>query len=326
MICNDDQQNIPQAGVIAHSHQRPTAMIVGGDGMMGMEQAAPGASGLDRYLHALRRNWFWCLLLGTAFAVGAGITVFFLVPDRYTAFAELRAYSRPQQLINDGKPQQSEKFETFISNVKQLIQARRTLASALRKDEVKELEIVRQEPDQERWLADELKVSNPKDSEVLIVSLTAPNPKDASILVNAVVQSYMEEVVERDKGKMDEKLKSLRSILAGLTDSERKKRSSLETMAEQLGTIERDALSLQTQMKMEQAQQLKREFLKTSVEYKRAAADLKVLEERAKNLDSLAIPADELEVELAMDPEGRLITEELNALFACRRISGGNVQ
>ncbi len=44
MICNDDQQNLPQAGLIASGRARPPAFIVNGDSMMGMEQAGAGAN------------------------------------------------------------------------------------------------------------------------------------------------------------------------------------------------------------------------------------------------------------------------------------------
>ncbi len=102
MICNDDQQPLPQAGLIASNRHRSPAVIVASDQMMNMEGSAAGANNLDRYIHALRRNWFWCLLLGGVLGGGVGAAIYSLVPNRFTAVAELRAYSRPDRLIDAG--------------------------------------------------------------------------------------------------------------------------------------------------------------------------------------------------------------------------------
>ncbi len=82
MICNDDQPNKPQAGLIPSSRHRAPTVIVSGDPMMNMDGAASGVGSLDRYIHALRRNWFWCLLLGGFLGGTVGVAIFFLVPDR----------------------------------------------------------------------------------------------------------------------------------------------------------------------------------------------------------------------------------------------------
>ncbi len=59
----------------------------------------------------------------------------------------------------------------------------------------------------------------------------------------------------------------------------------MESLAETLGTVEKDALSMQQQIQMEEAQQVKREFLKTDIEMKHAKADWQVEKSRLDNLE-----------------------------------------
>ncbi len=311
MICNDDQQSLPQTGLIASSRNRAPAVFLAGDPSMNMDGAASAATNLDRYVHALRRNWFWCLLLGGFIGAAAGAAVFALTTEHYTAVAELRAYSRPDRLINDNS-QPTEKFETYISNVKQLLQSRTILTDALRKTDVKSLPIVLEQRDEVGWLASELKVSNPKDSEVLLVSITTPDPNWSAILVNAVVESYRKQVEQGDRDKLTEKLAKLKSIHGELTDRESRQRNDLQLLAETVGSIDRDALTMQQQMQMEQAQQVKREYLKADIERMNADADLIVEKQRLVNLDTQAMDEEELEVAVVMDPEGRMIINELD--------------
>ena len=105
------------------------------------------------------------------------MAIFFLVPDRFTAVAELRAISRPEPLIDTGSKQPAEKLETYISNVKQLLQSRTILNAAMNQGELGNIPIIKQQVDQLGWLSDELRVANPKDSEILLVSITVPGDK-----------------------------------------------------------------------------------------------------------------------------------------------------
>ena len=85
-------------------------------------------------------------------------------------------------------------------------------------------------------------------------------------------------------------------------------------MAVTLGTTDREALSLQQQIRLTQAQQVKTELAKTQVQRMRADADLKVLKEREARFPNVTAPADEVELMVSADPIGRWLLDDIAAM------------
>ena len=81
MIRNDEQREMPVEGTLIPARQRPMGMVIPAGALGDMNGSANGAPHLDGYLHALRRNWFWCVLLGGILAGAAGASVWWFVPD-----------------------------------------------------------------------------------------------------------------------------------------------------------------------------------------------------------------------------------------------------
>ncbi len=85
-------------------------------------------------------------------------------------------------------------------------------------------------------------------------------------------------------------------------------------MADQLGTIDREDLTLKTQIEMEQARMVKRELISSMVARSQAQTDLELEKKRLANLELASIPEEELQVMIAMDQEGRWIANELESV------------
>ncbi|MFO7902494.1 MAG: polysaccharide biosynthesis tyrosine autokinase [Pirellulaceae bacterium] len=323
MICNDDQHAAPhQSGMIASPHASSPAFVVNGDHMMGVDGASADATSLDGYLHAFRRNWLWCLLLGGVFALAVGVAIWFLVEDRYTAFAELRAHATPRHLLDEGANHPQEKFETYINSVKQLITSRSVLTEALRSEEVQGCSIVQEQRDQEGWLAKELSVAIPRDSQMLLVKMTSPDPEESATIVNAVVETYLDTVQAKERGELNDKRDTLANIHENLLDEEQNKRNTLKNLAEQLGTVDREELSLAKQIDMEQARHIQRELINAKVQHQQAMTDLEMAKKQLERVQSQGVPEDELQVMLAMDPEGRYLTNEQEMLSRAVKHAG----
>ncbi|MFW6171508.1 MAG: hypothetical protein ACODAD_13540 [Planctomycetota bacterium] len=322
MICNDDQQAAHHSAMVASPHASSPAVVVNGDHMMGTDVGSADATSLDTYLHAFRRTWFWCLLLGSVFAVAAGAGVWFVVEDQYTAFAELRAHAAPRQLLDERTAGPQEKFETYINSVKQLITSRSVLTETLRSEEVQACSIVQEQRDQEAWLAKQLSVAIPRDSQILLVKMTSPNAEESATIVNTVVETYLENVQAKERGELNEKRDTLDNIHENLLDEEENKRNQLKTMAEQLGTVDREELSLAKQIEMEQARHIQRELINAKVQHQQALTDLEIAKKRVETVHSRDIPEDELQVMVANDPEGRYLTHELEMLSRAVKHAG----
>ncbi len=104
MIRNDDHPTTSQDNALTPV-RKPTGAVVisnNGGGSFRRDKAANGAANLDGFLHALRRTWLWCLLLGVALGSVAAAAVWWYVHDEYTAVAELRVCSNAPRVLNSG--------------------------------------------------------------------------------------------------------------------------------------------------------------------------------------------------------------------------------
>ena len=87
-------------------------------------------------------------------------------------------------------------FEVFKGTQQQMLTSDVVLVAALRKPEAASLAAVKKEDDPVRWLARNLRVEFPGNAEIMRVSLTGEKPDEAAVLVGAVVDAYMNEVVD----------------------------------------------------------------------------------------------------------------------------------
>ena len=101
--------------------------------------------------------------------------------------------------------------------------------------------------------AENLKVEYPLNSEIMNVSLRGANPQEVATLVNAVVDAYMREVVSKEQGQRAERLSQLDRLYADTENDWRSKRSQMRNLAERLGTGERETLTLQQQIALQQS-------------------------------------------------------------------------
>ena len=90
-------------------------------------------------------------------------------------------------------------FEIYKGTQQQLLTSDVVLIAALRKPEAASLAVVQKQDDPVKWLARNLRVELPPNSEIMRVSLTTSKPDEAALLVGAVVDAYMNEVVDAER-------------------------------------------------------------------------------------------------------------------------------
>ena len=90
-------------------------------------------------------------------------------------------------------------FEIYKGTQQQLLTSDVVLIAALRKPEAASLAVVQKEDDPVRWLAKNLRVDYPGNAEIMRVSLAGDQPEEAAVLVGAVVDAYMNEVVDAER-------------------------------------------------------------------------------------------------------------------------------
>lgn len=227
---------------------------------------APTAKSL---LQALRRRWLLASVLG---AVG-GLAVFaagwLLLPGPpHTARALLYiASDQPRVLFqtSENRPDTSSFRQTQLA----LLKSRLVLNAALRQPKVAELSNVRKQEDPIAWLEKELKVSFASSPEILSVSLGGDPPVELKVLVDAVVNSYLQEIVNKEQIKRQARLDQLEKISAKYQDSLRQKRQMLRRVAENVGTGDKQAIALKQVYTQEQYHLTQKELLQVRSELRK---------------------------------------------------------
>ena len=165
--------------------------------------AAALASGLDVMvlLKALRRRWLVAFTLGLLCAVGALAGVYFLMPPRNTAFAQIYISSINPVILPKGG-YEGGKGEFVVYQNTQIfthIKSRFVLNAALKRDKVLTLEIVQKQTDPVIWLEEELKVEFKEGSEVMTISMIGSDAPALVAIVKAVTEETLREVRKRSR-------------------------------------------------------------------------------------------------------------------------------
>lgn len=250
----------------------------------------PHSAGMSAYLHALRRRWWMALAAGLLCAGLAAPAVWFSQIPQYTATALLRIAAQEPTLLGGAGGSVGQNFDLYKNTQSQLLKTDFVLMAALRKlSEQKNdggqaeretaaaaLALAAEQPDQVRWLSEEIRTDIPGGGELLRVRMSGDNPKAVAGLVNAVVDAYMSEVVTREQSERRTRLDELDRAFNAKDVEVRAAQKTLNDLAAQLGTGDSNALSVQQQFLMQQLGEIRGEFLRAGREVRRLENELRV--------------------------------------------------
>src|SRR5262249_29152537 len=131
---------------------------------------------MSSYLQALRRRWVVAASLGGTLAILAALAAWFLMSPKYIAFAKVRvAFEQPSF---QNQPGGHGDFLTYLKTQANLIMSRPVVSSALRRDEIKRLNLEAMTgKDPAQFIEDELKVEFQDNQELLTITLGANDPQ-----------------------------------------------------------------------------------------------------------------------------------------------------
>ncbi len=272
-----------------------------------------GSQALDpkALLAAFRRRWLISTTLGLLLGAIAAGTVYQLFPDApFTAFAELHVKEVPEKILFSTAEEVSA-FTTYKQTQMRLVLSPFVLAAALRNPEIGNLATVKAEPYPVQWLEKQVKVSNPA-AEFVRISLSGDNPGDLHKLVNAVSGAYMEEVVNSDLSKRNERKSQLETIFRDMEDRMQKKKTAEKRLAESLNTGDSEALTLKQQLAVEYFGQLRKEHTQVRFDLMRLRIQLEARKSTVPAETPIEIPDAVVDAKVALDPE----IQQLSADFA----------
>ncbi len=202
---------------------------------------------------------------------------------RHTATALLRVAVESSIPPGDGSAAAGS-FDVYRSTQQELLKSRFVLSAALKDPEIAKLAAVRGEADPVAWLARELRVDFPNNSQIMQVSLGDDDAAGAARLVNAVVGAYLETIVGLERRASNETRDVLDNTCVEMSAELRKKREDLQRLCKVLGTGSGEVSAMKRQIALEELAEYRREALRIELELVRAEV---LLNNRRQSLDKL---------------------------------------
>jgi polysaccharide biosynthesis transport protein len=268
--------------------------------------------GPEAVIHALRRNWLVIFATGIALAAVIFVAMLMLVKPKYTASAILLiAPAQPHTLSTQTADQTanvSGEFDIFRANQKALMTDRYVLTAAMRNQKLKNLATFQREDGKHNavnWLKSTIQVELGKNSGIMDVSASLPDAQEAAVIVNTVVQAYMDQVVDFEKGKRRERLESLKRISTEKEEEVRRSRENLKRELESIGAGDDQTASVRGQMAVQIYAEYQRELQKMRFDRTTLQGRLEVatvLRTQVENSEQFRIPETDLVAVMEKNP------------------------
>lgn len=291
----------------------------------------PLQAGVDylRVMHSVRRRWLPACLLGVLLAGLTATPVWMLMPRGYEAVSWLRVRGKGSMLGDGGRD--GAEYESYKKTQLALLRSPFVLQGALRKPGIDELETLRDVGvDPIGWLSRSLQVTAPGESEVVQVRLRGKNPTDVAKIVNAVVSSFLDDIVNKDRterlGRRDALEKKFKENMAEL----RTRRETLNSLARTLGTRDSNEVATQRGLLLDHLGLLRGMVAQTQRSITEIDAELAIVEARERGEIPVEenVPPEMIDAALARDPQiaelvGRLADLEDAISFQSQRSARG---
>lgn len=242
-------------------------------------------------LRAFRRRW--PLAIGAALVASllGVLGVIFLYPARYVSSAQIGIASHHQAgiMVQTGEPTE---FVIYKASLAALVKNPLVLNAAV--NEVKDLPLIREQDSPVTWLERNLKTDFLLSPDVLRITLASDRPEDGAKVLNAVVNSFMQEIKSKDQGKRLMNLEQLRDNHRVTEDSLRKKREALSKRMIALGLDDPETMKLMFQTAQQNLGLAEKELNANHLEQARTEQELKARQDQQTNLGQLVITEKEI--------------------------------
>jgi capsular exopolysaccharide synthesis family protein len=266
---------------------------------------------LSVYLHALRRRWMLAVALGFLSAAMVAPAVWFSFEEKYTSKSYLQIASANPKIVFETDYAGRGLFDVYKSTQQQLVTSPFVITAALRKPEVAKLRCVQEEIDPVAWAAQQLKVTFPGDAEIMMVGLTGKNPEEVTTLVRAVVDAYVDEVVNVERNQKRHLLSERDRVYTDKETEIRSKQTNLSALAKQLGTDDTEALSKKQQIALEEFAVFRNQLIRQELISRQAHGELKAKRAMLDEIDKEEVSEFELQSVAQTDPIAQQMLSEI---------------
>ncbi|MGO9815431.1 MAG: polysaccharide biosynthesis tyrosine autokinase [Isosphaeraceae bacterium] len=267
-------------------------------------QPAPSPSPMG-LLRALKRRL--ALALGLAILVSGVSTLaawFLLPPPNDQAQAKVLVRAATPQIMWKTIDAEAERDESQRYQKSQLIQikGRFVINTALGQRGISDLNMIREQARPAEWLTENLQAQFLQGTEVLQVSLDGKDPVELARLVNAVTNTYIEEVANGDLKRRVQRRELLKNLSNTKFAEMKSRRDALRTLAQRAGSDDRQTLILKQQYAIELGTDVRKDLREVQSQKRKLEAMIKV--QRPEALHETAAPM------VSNDDVARLIEQD----------------
>jgi capsular exopolysaccharide synthesis family protein len=177
-------------------------------------------------LKALKRRWLLATALGLLVGAVSWVLLWIFLPEgKYTASSILLVPIRPEEIYPTplGSMAHAD-FAVYQLAQSAMVKSRLVLQTALRSPGVMQLSFIKSAADPIEYLQRELKADYKASPEFLTISLSGQNPDELKTLVKAVSDTYLNEVIDKERQLRLARLGQIKDLLSkynqGLSDKE----------------------------------------------------------------------------------------------------------
>ena len=201
---------------------------------------------------------------------------------------------------------ESERDESQRNQKSQLIQikSRFVINTALGQRGISDLKMIREQARPAEWLAENLQAQFLQGTEVLQISLDGKDPEELARLVNAVTNTYIEEVANGDLKRRVQRRELLKKLSNTKFAEMKNRRDALRTLAQKAGSDDRQTLVLKQQYAIELGTDVRKDLREVQSQKRKLEAMIKV--QRPEALHETAAPMvsnDDVARLIEQDPE-----------------------
>jgi capsular exopolysaccharide synthesis family protein len=264
-------------------------------------EGTPGGLNFSQLLHALRRRWLLALVAGLMVGVPLAALLWLVAPQNYEVVAWLRV-GAPQQWSSTPGSWDASEYEPYRQSQAALIRSPVVLVEALNKEGISSLPLLRSEKEQRRFLEDEITVVTPRDSQLLQIRMRGKDPQQLVKIVNAVKDSYIDNVVEVENRESVQKLHLLENTLGGLQTDISNKHDALQKLQEKTSSADLDSVKLRESILIHQSTTIMDEMSRAHEDL--AKVEKQLLFWKSENDKPSSVP--EYLVELALSHDDKI--------------------
>jgi polysaccharide biosynthesis transport protein len=237
----------------------------------------PAGLSFSELAHALRRRWLLAAIVGALIAVPIAALVWLVTPDTYDVVAYLRVGDDPVKSTKSDFRNPAE-YEAYRKTQAARIKSPLVLQNAISKlSEDPTISMLRTEREPQRFLEDEVSVSAPLEQELLAIRMRGRDPNQLVKIVNAVRDSYVDNVLNNENRQNYERYNLYQKDLKAIEEDLATKTEHFVEMQKRLNAADLPAVRYRYESLMSQMRELRDASHKTKEELGKVEERLDIL-------------------------------------------------